>query len=69
MISGDPLKYLWLIVKLILFWIYVITFTMFIWYLNNVSSLKGVTKVAITDTKLYLVIVTLKTQDDAKLLQ
>ena len=69
MISGDPLKYLWLIVKLILFWIYVIIFTMFIWYLNNVSSLKGVTKVAITDTKLYLVIVTLKTQDDAKLLQ
>ena len=69
MISGDPLKYLWLIVKLILFWIYVIIFTMFIWYLNNVSSLKGVTKVAITDTKLYLVIVTLTTQDDAKLLQ
>ena len=69
MISGDPLKYLWLIVKLILFWIYVIIFTMFIWYLNNVSSLKGVTKVAMTDTKLYLVIVTLTTQDDAKLLQ
>ena len=42
---------------------------MFIWYLNNVSSLKGATKVAITDTKLYLVIVTLTTQDDAKLLQ
>ena len=69
MISGDPLKYLWLIVKLILFWIYVIIFTMFIWHLNNASSLKGVTKVVITDTKLYLVIVTLTTQDDAKLLQ
>ena len=42
---------------------------MFIWHLNNASSLKGVTKVVITDTKLYLVIVTLPTQDDAKLLQ
>ena len=50
----------WLIVKLILFWHGIKTV---------ITSSKGEGRFAITETKLYVPVITLSTQDNAKLLQ